>query len=217
MLFKTSCHRSRRFYFEASPRISRPLAVFTCRAVPGDSYCSTLNSAMDARFRTAVLLFVGLSWACGSPAFGCRLQIPPHDQVARVARFVAHQCDWASMATISTHKPVVGQPFANVFSVSDGAPGTSSGVPYMYLTRMEISVQDLQVRMTCCMSGLSLTTALQSAMPFSPLHFQSCMDLSKSRNCRRFGKIIQSNAQYTRKRLKAGFSHVVWKCRKHYM
>lgn len=101
---------------------------------------------MDALFRTAVLLFVGLSWACGSPAYGCRSQIPPHDQVARVARFVAHQCNWASMATISTHKPVVGQPFANVFSVSDGAPGTSSGVPYMYLTRMEISVQDLQVR-----------------------------------------------------------------------
>lgn len=101
---------------------------------------------MDARFRTAVLLLVGLTWACGSPASGCRPRIPPHDQVARVARFVAHQCDWASMATISTHKPVVGQPFANVFSVSDGAPGTSSGVPYMYLTRMEISVQDLQVR-----------------------------------------------------------------------
>lgn len=146
MLSEASCYRSRRFYFEASPRISRLLALFTCGAVSGDSYCSTLTLAMDARFRTAVLLFVGLSWACDSPASGCRPQIPPHDQVARVARFVAHQCDWASMATISTHKPVVGQPFANVFSVSDGAPGTSSGVPYMYLTRMEISVQDLLVR-----------------------------------------------------------------------
>lgn len=86
-----------------------------------------------------LLLLLGLSWA------SCRLHIPPHDQVARVARFIAHQCDWASMATISTHAPVAGQPFSNVFSVSDGPPGSSSGVPYMYLTHMEVSVQDLQV------------------------------------------------------------------------
>lgn len=52
------------------------------------------------------------------------------------------------MATISTHKPVVGQPFSNVFSVSDGPRGSGSGVPYMYLTRMEISVHDLEVSLT---------------------------------------------------------------------
>ncbi|PWA33814.1 hypothetical protein CCH79_00017270 [Gambusia affinis] len=90
------------------------------------------------------LLLLGLSWA-GLGSSSCRVQIPPHDQVARVARFIAHQCDWASMATISSHKPVKGQPFSNVFSVSDGPHGTSSGVPYMYLTHMEVSVQDLQV------------------------------------------------------------------------
>lgn len=72
--------------------------------------------------------------------------IPPHEQAARVARFVVHQVDWASMATVSTHDPVRGQPFSNTFSISDGAgPGPGSGVPYMYLTRMELSVQDLQV------------------------------------------------------------------------
>lgn len=75
----------------------------------------------------------------------CRLQIPPHEEVARVARFVAHQVDWASLATFSTHDPVKGQPFSNVFSVSDGPLGLSSGVPYLYLTHLEISVQDLQV------------------------------------------------------------------------
>ncbi|OCT79755.1 hypothetical protein XELAEV_18026565mg [Xenopus laevis] len=46
----------------------------------------------------------------------------------------------------SPHSPVQGQPFANVFSVSDGPKGAGSGVPYLYLTNMEISVQDLQVR-----------------------------------------------------------------------
>ena len=76
----------------------------------------------------------------------CHLyKIPPHEDVARVARFVANQCDWASMATISTRDPVKGQPFSNAFSVSDGPVGFGTGVPYMYLTRMEISVQDLQV------------------------------------------------------------------------
>ncbi|KAJ8004057.1 hypothetical protein DPEC_G00154840 [Dallia pectoralis] len=78
--------------------------------------------------------------------------IPPHEDVARVARFVANQCDWASMATISTHEPVQGQPFSNAFSTSDGPLGFGTGVPYMYLTRMEISVQDLKVNPQASMS-----------------------------------------------------------------
>ncbi|CAF95786.1 unnamed protein product [Tetraodon nigroviridis] len=101
---------------------------------------------MDALLRAAASLLLGLLCSSAPPTFSYRVHIPPHDQVARVARFVAHQCDWASLATISTHKPVVGQPFSNVFSVSDGPPGSGSGAPYMYLTRMEISVQDLQVK-----------------------------------------------------------------------
>lgn len=105
----------------------------------------TLTPTMSVLLRPACLLLLGLHLASLSPSLACRFRIPPHDQVARVARFVAHQCDWASMATVSSHKPVVGQPFSNVFSVSDGPPGSSSGVPYMYLTRMEISVQDLEV------------------------------------------------------------------------
>lgn len=100
---------------------------------------------MSAAVRAACVVLLGLLWASVSPSSSCRFRIPPHDQVARVARFIAHRCDWASMATISTHKPVVGQPFSNVFSVSDGPQGSSSGVPYMYLTRMEISVKDLEV------------------------------------------------------------------------
>lgn len=101
---------------------------------------------MDALLRAPFLLLIGLLCSSLPPTCSCRVHIPPHDQVARVARFVAHQCDWASMATISTHKPVVGQPFSNVFSVSDGPVGSGTGVPYFYLTRMEISVQDLQVK-----------------------------------------------------------------------
>lgn len=79
-------------------------------------------------------------------------QIPPHEEVARMARFVVNRCDWASMATISTHDPVKGQPFSNAFSISDGPPGNGSGTPYLYLTHMEISVQDLQVNPQASMS-----------------------------------------------------------------
>lgn len=106
---------------------------------------STLTPTMSAVVRAACVLLLGLLWSSVCPSSCSQLRIPPHDQVARVARFVAHQCDWASMATISTHRPAVGQPFSNAFSVSDGPQGCSSGVPYMYLTRMEISVQDLEV------------------------------------------------------------------------
>lgn len=94
---------------------------------------------MSALLSAWCLLLLGL--VGGSSA----LHIPPHQDVARVARFVANQCDWASMATVSTHDPVRGQPFSNAFSVSDGRLGSGCGVPYLYLTRMEVSVQDLQV------------------------------------------------------------------------
>ncbi|MEE6513470.1 hypothetical protein FKM82_021122 [Ascaphus truei] len=93
---------------------------------------------MSSRLLSLCLLLLGVP---GSVS----LHIPPHNETARVARFVAHHCDWGALATISSHEPVRGQPFANVFSVSDGAPGAGSGVPYFYLTDMEISVQDLQV------------------------------------------------------------------------
>ncbi|CAL1597975.1 unnamed protein product [Knipowitschia caucasica] len=75
----------------------------------------------------------------------CNLQIPPHEEVARVARFIVHVCDWASLATVSSREPVIGQPFSNVFSISDGPVKHSSGVPYLYLTDMELSVKDLRV------------------------------------------------------------------------
>lgn len=98
------------------------------------------------------LCWVSLYGSSVSSAPGCALQIPPHEEVARVARFVAHLCDWASLATVSSRDPVVGQPFSNVFSISDGPIAQSTGTPYMYLTPMEISVQDLQVSPVSSMS-----------------------------------------------------------------
>lgn len=67
-------------------------------------------------------------------------------QYARVARYIIHISDWASLATVSTHPGIEGYPFANVFSISDGTVTNSSGTPYFYLTKLELSVEDLQVR-----------------------------------------------------------------------
>ncbi|XP_014738306.1 PREDICTED: protein CREG1 isoform X3 [Sturnus vulgaris] len=83
--------------------------------------------------------------------------IPPPEEAARMARYVLHSCDWGALATLSAQEGLRGRPFANVFSLSDGPPGPcgGSGVPYLYLTDMEISVQDLEVN-----SNASLTVSL---------------------------------------------------------
>lgn len=89
------------------------------------------------------MILLLLLWAL---VVGAGAGIPPHEDAARVARYVAHQCDWGALATLSAREPLRGRPFANVFSLSDGPPGPrGSGVPYFYLTALEVSVQDLQV------------------------------------------------------------------------
>ncbi|CAL8390836.1 unnamed protein product [Boreogadus saida] len=123
-------------------------------------------TALTATPLALCLLLLGLASRCSG------LHIPPHDAVARVARFVANQVTWASMATISSHDPVRGQPFSNAFSVSDGPLGRGSGVPYLYLTRMEVSVQDLKVNPQASLSmSLAQTDycAQQGYDPQSPL------------------------------------------------
>jgi len=60
---------------------------------------------------------------------------------AKMARYIMHVSDWTTMATYSVQMP--GYPKANVFSVSDGTMEKSTGIPYFYLSDMEISVHDL--------------------------------------------------------------------------
>ena len=76
-----------------------------------------------------------------------------------------HRSNWTAMATVSARPPITrcvdivdivdiwisiylftpSFPFANIFSLSDGELGRwSSGVPYIYLTPMELSAQDLK-------------------------------------------------------------------------
>lgn len=68
---------------------------------------------------------------------------PPINQTALMARYVVNQADWTSVATISTRKDIQTFPTANVISMSDGPLGNGSGIPYMYLTPLDFTAQDL--------------------------------------------------------------------------
>ncbi|XP_060053939.1 protein CREG1 isoform X3 [Erinaceus europaeus] len=74
--------------------------------------------------------------------------LPPREDAARVARFVTHVSGWGALATISANPAVRGRPFVDVLSLSDGPPGSGSGVPYFYLSPLMQTVQDLQVNET---------------------------------------------------------------------
>lgn len=69
---------------------------------------------------------------------------PHHDQKALTARYVVHVSDWGSLATVSSQDGIEGLPYANVFSFADGIIGNvSCGVPYFFMTPMDVSAQDL--------------------------------------------------------------------------
>ncbi|XP_068220483.1 protein CREG1 [Palaemon carinicauda] len=69
---------------------------------------------------------------------------PPHDQVAKVARYIVHISEWGSIATFSVAPMIEGFPFANILSLSDGPVEVSTGIPYMYLTPMDLTSHDLK-------------------------------------------------------------------------
>ncbi|XP_047377365.1 protein CREG1 isoform X2 [Sciurus carolinensis] len=111
----------------------------------------------SARALLAALLAPALLALLVSPAWGrggrdhgdwdaaARLPpLPPREDAARVARFVTHVCDWGALATTATLEAVRGGPFADVLSLSDGPPGAGSGVPYFYLSPLQLSAHNLQ-------------------------------------------------------------------------
>lgn len=53
--------------------------------------------------------------------------------------------DWVSVATISTQTQIKGYPFVGLKSVSDGTDTNSTGIPYLYMTDMDVSGKDLIV------------------------------------------------------------------------
>ncbi|XP_050349211.1 protein CREG1 [Nymphalis io] len=68
---------------------------------------------------------------------------PDHTKLVAMARYVLHNCDWASIATISTLPAIEGFPFSNVKSVVDGSMANSTGIPYFYMSPLDFTARDL--------------------------------------------------------------------------
>lgn len=68
---------------------------------------------------------------------------PPIDEAALMARYIVNQANWTSVATISSRKDISSFPSANVISFSDGHIGNGSGIPYMFLTPLDFTAQDI--------------------------------------------------------------------------
>ncbi|CAG9769562.1 unnamed protein product [Ceutorhynchus assimilis] len=70
---------------------------------------------------------------------------PPHNNVALMARYIIHNSNWLSLATISTRDSIKGFPFVSLKSLSDGPMDNSTGTPYLYMTNMDVSGKDVLV------------------------------------------------------------------------
>ncbi|XP_046740873.1 protein CREG1 [Diprion similis] len=68
---------------------------------------------------------------------------PPIDKAALMARYIVNQNNWTSIATISSIANVRSYPFVNVVSYSDGPLFNGSGMPYIFITPLDYTAQDL--------------------------------------------------------------------------
>ncbi|KAF7267184.1 hypothetical protein GWI33_019565 [Rhynchophorus ferrugineus] len=68
---------------------------------------------------------------------------PRPDQIALMARYIVHNTDWTALSTISTLKTTLGYPFVSVKSFCDGPIDNSTGIPYFYITSMDVSGADI--------------------------------------------------------------------------
>lgn len=53
--------------------------------------------------------------------------------------------DWVAISTISTQKETAGYPFVNLQSMSDGPVENGTGIPYFYMSGLDLSAIDIKV------------------------------------------------------------------------
>ncbi|XP_013194070.1 protein CREG1 [Amyelois transitella] len=68
---------------------------------------------------------------------------PDHTKLIAMARYVLHNTNWTSIATISTQTAIKGFPFSNVKSIVDGPLENSTGIPYFYMSPLDFTAKDL--------------------------------------------------------------------------
>mmetsp|Transcript_8710 Transcript_8710/g.32131 ORF Transcript_8710/g.32131 Transcript_8710/m.32131 type:complete len:165 (+) Transcript_8710:285-779(+) len=74
-----------------------------------------------------------------------------------MARWLVHLNDWGVVSTSSVS--MGGVAFGNVLSMSDGTVANSTGVPMFYLSRLDLSTQDLLVNSSCSLTVTQLSTS----------------------------------------------------------
>lgn len=53
--------------------------------------------------------------------------------------------DWVSIGTISTQKQIQGYPFVSLQSMSDGPVSNGTGIPYLYMSDLDLTAKDTEV------------------------------------------------------------------------
>ena len=82
-----------------------------------------------------------------------------------MARYLVHRNDWGTLSTISRHlskHSVV--PYGNAVSYSDGPKGNSTGRLLFYLTKLDATAFDLEVRNQRPCLKLTCTSRAQGFM-----------------------------------------------------
>jgi len=94
---------------------------------------------------------------------------PPEPwQAALMARYIIHKCDWVSFATISTLESVKGYPYVTLKSMSDGPVNNGTGIPYLYMTEMDVSGKDITVNNNCTIMATLAETDYCNQEDFDP-------------------------------------------------
>lgn len=70
-------------------------------------------------------------------------KVPDTNETALMARYIVHNVDWAALATMTSQAGVKHSPYANIVSMSDGPVDQGSGVPFFYMTPLDLSSKDL--------------------------------------------------------------------------
>ncbi|XP_069747163.1 protein CREG2 [Narcine bancroftii] len=68
---------------------------------------------------------------------------PPRQGKARIARRLLHSSSWGFLATLSALDKIKSLPFGNIFLISDGSEGNSTGVPFFHISQADRTVADL--------------------------------------------------------------------------
>ena len=126
-----------------------------------------IQAQQKVQMMQATVLLSTLLSLCSGVRLDTNNGPPPHDEVAAFARYLVHESTWTVMATLANRDPIKGYPFANVFSVSDGTVDRSTGVPYIYLTPMELSAIDLENN---DMASLTMSMAQVDLDLFEPIN-----------------------------------------------